>query len=570
MTCALLKQKIQRQTFIYPLFASILFVINLPSLAMEQQHTTASTTFTSAENAARPPRERVMQKRTKTPSDRELYLQARSGSELNAHHSANHAQPLPTPAKSHYSPKHSIKSSDPIPSSTIGIPLANHKMDLIKKPAIPLPSDARITFEFQKAALSDVLHAFSAFTGTNLIISDRVQGTVSIRLENVPWREAFDTLLTTHGLGMQQRGNILWIAPAKDIAHQEKQRFQAQNLEIDAAPLNTSIFEMHYQRAEDVRTLLNGTNGETGSGMASERFLSKRGVAMADSRTNQLFVIDVPKRIEQIKHLLLAVDRPVPQVSIEAQIVEAEEGFSRSLGARLSLLGSGSHSPSPGEGADKGPGRGAPPSSALSHVLAGEKGALYDIPAAALSGFNPASLGFTLFGAGASHIIALELSMLEARGEGKILSSPRVVTADRVKALIEQGTELPYQAKVGNGVSGVQFRRAGLKLEVTPHIMPNGYVTLDVDVSKDSVGTETLSGPAINTKHIQTQVHVENAGTVAIGGIFTHDQRSDIVGLPWLSKLPIVGALFRRSIKNHRKNELLIFITPHVITPTQQ
>lgn len=421
-----------------------------------------------------------------------------------------------------------------------------------------------ITLEFQQAELSAVLQAFARFTGLNIIASQQVRGTVSMRLKQVPWRRAFDLLLDSHGLAMQQRGNIIWVAPMQELVQRERQRVETQTKTAELEPLTSQIFELRYQRAENIHKLL--------SGSGTQRILSKRGAAMADERTNQVFVTDVAEYIQKVQALLLAIDQPIRQVSIEARIVEADQGFSQSLGARLSLLGIG------------GDRNGISPPSALTarHFVVSNKGkdrgkgnnkdkktndgTLYDLPASPLAGFAPAIVGTALFGAAASRLIALELSLLESDGKGQLLSSPRVVTADRTKALIEQGTELPYQAKVGNGVSGVQFRRAGLKLEVTPNITPNGHVILDIDVAKDSVGEETISGPAINTKHVRTQVQVENGGTVAIGGIFTQDQRTDIVRVPWLGKLPFIGALFRRSVKSDRKSELLVFITPNIVT----
>jgi type IV pilus assembly protein PilQ len=190
---------------------------------------------------------------------------------------------------------------------------------------------------------------------------------------------------------------------------------------------------------------------------------------------------------------------------------------------------------------------------------------MYTLPAGPLAGFGAAGAGLTLLSAGARRVLALELSALEADGRGRIISSPRIVTADRVKALIEQGTELPYQAKVGEGVSGVQFRRAGLKLEVTPQITPHGHVLLELDITKDTVGAATQAGPAINTKHVRTQVQVENGGTVAIGGIYMQDQRTDTVAVPGLGSLPLVGALFRHQATSRTKSELIVFITPNVV-----
>lgn len=402
-------------------------------------------------------------------------------------------------------------------------------------------ASAPLTIEFQQAELSAVLKAFADFTGLNIIASEQVRGTVSLRLDQVPWRGAFDMLMEVHGLVAQKRGNIIWVATAAEWADRERQRLDAQARATELEPLISHTFELHYQRADEIGKLLHGAG--------AQRVLSKRGTALVDVRTNQLLVTDLAESIEYIQALLKALDRPLRQVAIEVRIVEAEEGFSRELGARLARLGEIARGPEPRE------------------LSAAKNGVIYELPAGPLAGFDAMSAGFTLFKAGANRLLALELSALEADGYGKILSSPRVVTADRVRALIEQGTELPYQAKVGKGISGVQFRRASLKLEVTPHITPDGHVVLDVDVSKDSVGMQTQSGPAVNTKHLRTQVQVENGGTVAMGGIFIQDERTDVARVPWLGEIPLLGVLFRHSTHNKRKSELLVFITPNVVTP---
>jgi type IV pilus assembly protein PilQ len=352
----------------------------------------------------------------------------------------------------------------------------------------------------------------------------------------VPWRRSIDTLIEVHGLAMERHGDVIWVAPLAELAAREKLRFEAHARAADLEPLGSRTFLLRYPRADDVRKLL------TGSG--SQRVLSKRGSVMADSRTNLLFVTDLEARIAQIADLIARIDKPTPQVMIEARIVEGEAGFSRNLGVKVSLTATGD---SP---------RG---------IVGGKEGAVYDLSARPIAGFDAATAGLTLFAAQATRLLNVELSALEAEGRGQIVSSPRVVTADRVKALVEQGTELPYQAKVGNGVSGVQFRRAALKLEVEPQITPHGRVILDLDVSKDSVGEETAAGPAINTKHVQTRVEVEDGGTVAIGGIYSADEREDVTGVPLLSKIPVVGWFFRHDTRRTSKSELVIFITPHIV-----
>ncbi|WNC90056.1 type IV pilus secretin PilQ [Paraburkholderia sp. FT54] len=396
------------------------------------------------------------------------------------------------------------------------------------------PDDKPISLHFQRAELGAVLNAFAGFTGLNIVASERVRGAVSLRLDKVPWRTAFDTLLDVNGLAMERHGNVIWVAPIADLAARERQRFEAHARAAELEPLASRTFELHYAHAEDVRRLL------TGSG--AQRVLSKRGAATADPRTNLLFVTDLEGRLVQIAALLASVDRPTRQVLIEARIVEGEHGFSRNLGVKLSMAGTNADD-----------------------TAKGLTSAGYDLSARPISGFDAATAGLTLFAAGATRLLNIELSALEAQGRGEIVSSPRVVTADRMKAVVEQGTELPYQAKVGQGVSGVQFRRATLKLEVEPQIMPDGRVVLDLDVAKDSVGEQTDAGPAINTKHVQTRVEVEDGGTVSIGGIYATDDRDDVTRVPLLGKIPVLGALFRHRAHRDQRSELAVFITPRVV-----
>ncbi|WP_415874017.1 type IV pilus secretin PilQ [Burkholderia ubonensis] len=425
----------------------------------------------------------------------------------------------------------------------------------LEGPPIPLPppvrmsdaarrpgdadDDRRISLNLHGVSLAAAFDAFARFTGLNIIVSEQVRGTVSLRLNHVRWRNAFDTLLDTHGLAMSRRDNVIWITPAAELAARERERFEAHARAADLEPLASRTFVLHYPRAQDVQRLLTGAAGQ--------RLLSKRGAAAADARTNQLFVTDLAPRIVQIAGLIDAIDRPSRQVRIEARIVEGEQGFSRNLGARLALRAQERAAAADGAA-----------------FAAGARNAL-DLAARPLGGFEAATAGFTLFAAPLSRVLDVELSALEAQGRGQIVSSPRVVTADRAKAIVEQGAELPYQAKVGNGVSGVQFRRATLKLEVEPQITPDGRVVLDLDVTKDSVGEPTAAGPAIHTKHVQTRVEVEDGGTVAIGGIYEQLRRDDVTRVPLLGKIPILGALFRHRAQRDQRSELVVFITPTVV-----
>ena len=399
-----------------------------------------------------------------------------------------------------------------------------------------------ITMRFKHAEVADVLDAFSRFTGLNIVASERVRGRVSLSLTDVPWRAAFDTLLDAQGLAMSRRGNVIWVAPQAELAARERQRFETHARTADLEPLVSRTFALSYPRAEEVQRLLTAPG--------AQRVLSKRGAAMADARTNLLFVTDLKARLEQVAELVDTIDRPNRQVLIEARIVEGERGFSRELGARLSLRSAG------GEPSGAGAARG---------LTGGPEGHLHDLAARAIAGFEAATAGLTLFAAGTTRWVAAELSALEAQGRGQIVSSPRVVTADRTKALVEQGTELPYQAKVRNGVTGVQFRRASLKLEVEPRITPRGRVILDLDIAKDSVGKSTAGGPAIDTKHVRTTVEVEDGGTVSIGGIYESQDRDDVTRVPLLGKIPLLGALFRHRAVREQRSELVVFITPRIV-----
>ncbi|KVH72590.1 secretin [Burkholderia ubonensis] len=444
--------------------------------------------------------------------------------------------PEPTPPRA--APATIAATAPALEGPPVPLPPPVRMSDAARRPG-DADDDRRISLNLHGVSLAAAFDAFARFTGLNIIVSEQVRGTVSLRLNHVRWRNAFDTLLDTHGLAMSRRDNVIWITPAAELAARERERFEAHARAADLEPLASRTFVLHYPRAQDVQRLLTGAAGQ--------RLLSKRGAAAADSRTNQLFVTDLAPRIAQIAGLIDAIDRPSRQVRIEARIVEGEQGFSRNLGARLTLRARERAAAADGAA-----------------FTAGTRNAL-DLAARPLGGFDAATAGFTLFAAPLSRVLDVELSALEAQGRGQIVSSPRVVTADRAKAIVEQGAELPYQAKVGNGVSGVQFRRATLKLEVEPQITPDGRVVLDLDVTKDSVGEPTAAGPAIHTKHVQTRVEVEDGGTVAIGGIYEQLRRDDVTRVPLLGKIPILGALFRHRAQRDQRSELVVFITPTVV-----
>lgn len=406
--------------------------------------------------------------------------------------------------------------------------------------------DKPISLTFRDAELSTVFSALAEFSQSNIIVSDKVRKKVSLHLVDVQWSHALAALLDAHGLQMERRGNVIWIAPAVEIAARERALLEVHAKRLQLEPLSSRVFELHYQRAEDVRAMI--------AGSGSQRLLSARGAANADPRTNRLFVTDVADRLDEIASLVDAIDRPTRQVLIEARIVEADDRFSRALGARMALLKRDA-------GNDGLRAHGA----AQQDARLGLHGPMVDLLAAPLLGFTPASTGVGLLSASASRLLDIELNALEAQGRGRIVSSPRVITADRSKAVVEQGAEVPYQVRAQRG-SAVQFRRATLKLEVEPRITPRGHVMLNLDIAKDSIGMETSSGPAINTKRVQTRVEVENGGTVAIGGIYSHDDRQDEARVPILGDIPLIGALFRHRTRSDRHSELMILITPTVVS----
>jgi type IV pilus assembly protein PilQ len=320
--------------------------------------------------------------------------------------------------------------------------------------------------------------------------------------------------------------------------------------------------------------------GSSGSGTGSgTRILSPRGSVISESRTNQLFVSDIPSKLEEIQAMIAKIDVPVRQVLIEARIVEANDKFGRALGVKLGAYdarGRAGGIPGYNVGGDNYVTVGS------NYNLVGwqtrqnatdpgyNNTQFINLPANtssdSFSNGTAATIALSLFGATANRFLNLELSALESDGKGKVVSSPRIITADQVKAVIEQGEELPYQVATASGATSVAFRKANLRLEVTPQITPEGSVILNVDVNKDSRGTLTPQGYAINTKHAQTQVLVENGGTVVIGGIYTQDEGETVNKVPLLGDLPVVGNLFKNKTRTTAKTELLIFLTPKVVS----
>jgi type IV pilus assembly protein PilQ len=405
-------------------------------------------------------------------------------------------------------------------------------------------ADDKLKWTFQNMEVKALLHALAEMGQHNLIVADGVTGPVSLHLKDMTWREALDVVVQSKGLEATSKDGVLWISSRNDTA----ERLQA------------LAITLKYAKALDVAQRLQGSAGASG-----QRWLSARGTVMAEPRTNQLFFLDTQAALKQLQNIIQWLDIPVRQVMIEAQIVEAEAQFGKSLGVRLggafasSFAAPFAATAKPVQLAIGGQGMAASGGIQPSYWL--------NLPAgsAGQTLFPPASFAVSLFNAAANQFLNLEISAMEADGKGKVIASPRVVTADQTKALIEQGTELPYQVSNGNGAASIAFRKANLKLEVTPQITPEGAVVLELDIAKDSVGQVTTAGYAINTKHVKTQVLVDNGGTVVIGGILETSDKQDEARVPGLASLPVLGKLFQSEQVTQRKTELLIFVTPRVL-----
>ena len=437
----------------------------------------------------------------------------------------------------------------------------------------------KLSLNFQNIDVRSLLQVIADFTNFNIVTSDTVQGNLTLRLKDVPWDQALDIILQAKSLGMKRSGNVLQIAPKEELAAKEKAELEAQAAIRDLEPMRTQSFQLNYSKAADIATQLTSSGGSGGGGAGAtgaRGLLSARGSVIAEPRTNQIFVSDIPSRLIQVEEMIAKLDVAVRQVLIEARIVEATDTFGKSLGVKLGggdlrgirggdagySVGGGNRIALGGNYNAIGATTGAFESTALTSLTS----QMVNLPASSLGGVSPTSFAISLFSSAANRFLNLEISALEADGKGRVVSSPRVVTADQTKALIEQGTEFPYQQATSSGATSIAFRKAVLKLEVTPQITPEGNIILDLDVNKDSPGTPVEGGMSINTKRVRTQVLVENGGTVVIGGIFELNERESENKVPLLGDIPVVGNLFKNRVKQAEKQEMLVFITPKMIS----
>lgn len=416
----------------------------------------------------------------------------------------------------------------------------------------------KLSLNFQDIDVRSLLQVIADFTDFNIVTSDTVRGNLTLRLKDVPWDQALDIVLQAKDLGMKRSGNVLRIAPKDEMAAKERAELEALKAIADLEPLRTQAFQLNYAKAQNIRDQLT-TNTGTGTNTS---MLSPRGSVIAEVRTNQLFITDVPSRLAQIEEMIAKLDVPVRQVLIEARIVEAEDGFNKQLGVRL------------GGGRVNGD-----PRTSGGHVQLGSTyGNSFDSAGAApgiftfptgLAGIAGGSLALSLFNSAATTFLNLEIAASESDNKLRVISSPRVLTADQTKAIISQGWEIPYSTYSEQQGNTVQFKEALLKLDVTPQITPEGNIILDLKVNKDGLASNGLmvnGEPALEKKEVQTQALVENGGTVVIGGIFTSQEMERLEKVPLLGDIPVLGNLFKQRSRGNERKEMLVFITPRVVS----
>ena len=454
------------------------------------------------------------------------------------------------------------------------------KADPNKLVAGPGYTGQRLSLNFQSIEIRALLQIIADFSDFNVVTSDTVAGTVTLRLKDVPWDQALDIILQSKGLDKRRSGNVLLIAPKDELAAKEQVDLEAKKKIADLEPLRTQAFQLNYTKSDDVAKALTGNSATSGGGAgANTHLLSPRGSVLSEPRTNQLFVSDIPSKLEEVQSMITRIDIASRQVMIEARIVEADDTFGRALGVKL-----GSSDLRGLNGGVSGYNVGGSQYVTVGgdYVAVGAQSGqviptdykyndtqFVNLPAnagAISSAGSAATFALSLFSATANRFLNLELSALEAEGKGKIISSPRVITADQVQAVVEAGEEIPYQVATSSGATSITFRKANIRLEVTPQITPEGNVILDVDVNKDSRGIATSAGFTIDTKHVKTTALVENGGTVVLGGLFTQNDSDAVNKVPLLGDIPILGNLFKSTTRISNRTELLIFITPRIIS----
>ena len=423
----------------------------------------------------------------------------------------------------------------------------------------------RLTLNFQDIDVRSVLQLLADTSGQNIVVSDSVTGSLTLRLQNVPWDQALDIVLRTKGLDKRRQDNVIIIGPTEELANREKAELSARKEVQELSPVHSEFLQVNYAKVADLAKIIKAQGAKTS-------MLSDRGSLSTDERTNTLLVVDTPDRLADIRHMVAALDVPVRQVLIEARIVVVADTFERDLGAQLGISTTGSAganlfsvsgSAAASDGIVTSSAGGATPTTALSSQTLASRYQV-NLPAANTNG----SFGVSLLSG--SHLIDLELSAAENEGKSETISSPRIITANQKQATIMQGVEIPYQESASSGATTTQFKNAVLSLKVTPLITPDNRVILDLDVSDDTVGSNVQSAtggsvPSIDTREITTQVLVSDGQTVVLGGILATTKSKTDTKVPFLADIPVLGNLFKSTIHIDNKTELLIFITPKIL-----
>ena len=408
----------------------------------------------------------------------------------------------------------------------------------------------KLSLNFQNVEIRTVFDVIAEFTGLNIIVSDTVTGNITLRLKDVPWDQAMDIIVKNKGLAIRKTGNVIMVAPSEEVAAKEKLQLEAIQQIEDLEPVHTEVFTLKYMKADALKSMLTDPK---------QRILSKRGSAVTDPRTNTVFVQDSTKYLDYVQSIINKTDVAVRQVMIESRLVLADEKFGKSLGARFGVqhhANSGNNSIGIGSSIENSSGL-----ATGSAKIGSATGLESNLPVSNAFG----SLAFSLFRLPAGLLLNLELSALETDKRGKIVSSPRVTTANQTKARIESGTEIPYLEASSSGAATVSFKKAVLSLEVTPQITPDDKIIMDLQVKKEKVGQVFAGVPSIDTQNIVTQVLVSNGETAVLGGIYEQVERNDVDKVPFFGDLPVVGNIFKRRTRQDDKTELLIFITPKIM-----
>ncbi|MBC8209806.1 MAG: type IV pilus secretin PilQ [Gammaproteobacteria bacterium] len=420
----------------------------------------------------------------------------------------------------------------------------------------------RLSLNFQDIEVRSVLQLLADFTGLNLVVSDSVEGNLTLRLKNVPWDQAMDIILKTKGLAQRRAGNVILVAPTDEIAAREKLELEARKQVEELEQLRTEFIKVNYAKAVDMAELLN---------IKDNAILSPRGSVSVDGRTNTLLIKDTLASLASVRQLLLELDIPVRQVLIESRVVIANDDFSKELGVRFGVSNDSFGSKQSGNGASTAGTLGSTSgttgliNSTGNTLAGGTDGLNVNMPLQ-----NPAgSIALALTKLPIGTLLELELSAAQTEGRGEVVSSPRVITADSHTASIEQGIEVPY-LELNNGRATLKFRKAVLSLKTTPQITPDDRIIMDLEVHKDSRGEdvsfgEGLFAPTINTREVQSQVLVDNGQTVVLGGIYETTQSTQVTRVPFFSELPLIGNLFKSTISRDDRSELLIFVTPKIL-----